>query len=230
VSVARPTADPAFAPEPITDTDLAAWYARISATAGEMIEHLQRRFPDLPDHVQTKASDLIAARERILDAIRKSCTRTLGTLKTRIHGNLHLQKILLVADDFLITDFDGDMTRSPAERREKMSPMRDVATLLRSIAYARASALERAVSTRPDLLERAAPAFVEWEQGMRAAFLQGYRRGLGDARVGIELDSAACLLRLFQIERALQDVEYELKHRPAWLSVPLDVLLKLIED
>jgi maltose alpha-D-glucosyltransferase/alpha-amylase len=228
--LARPTADPAFAPEPVTDADLAAWYAHITTTAGEMLDHLQRRLPELPEHVQSKTHELIALRDRLVAAIRGACTRTPGTLKTRVHGNLHLKKVLLVADDFLITDFDGDMARPPAERREKMSPMRDVATLLRSIAYARATALERAVSTRPDLLERAEPAFVEWEQGMREAFLRGYRRGLGDARVGLEPDSAVCLLRLFQIERALQDVEYELKHRPTWLQIPIEVLLRLIEE
>jgi maltose alpha-D-glucosyltransferase/alpha-amylase len=225
--LASDSKNPAFAPEPITDADLSTWYAHTTTLANEVIEALKQRLPAVPEHVQPKARELIARRERLIDAIRRSCNRVPGALKTRVHGNLHLKKILLVADDFLITDFDGDMNRAPTERRVKTSPMHDVATLLRSFAYARATALERAVNSRPDLYERAAPAFAEWERGVTDAFLRGYRLGLGEARGGLAPESAECLLDLFQIERALHEVNGELTSRPSWLNIPLDALLKL---
>jgi maltose alpha-D-glucosyltransferase/alpha-amylase len=228
--LARTSSDPAFAPEPITDSDLSAWYAKASTLATHSLDALEHRLPELPEHVHAKARELVSYRDRLIDTVRRSCTRTPGALKTRVHGNLHLKKILLVADDFLITDFDGDMNRAPEERREKTSPMHDVATLLRSFAYARAAALGRAVSTRPDLYERAAPAFAEWERVVSAAFLRGYQLGVGDARVGLPRDSTDGLLKLFQIERALYELNDELKHRPSRLGIPLEGLLRLIAE
>ena len=228
--LARESSNPAFAPEPITDGDLSAWYGKTSALANDALEALERRLPDLPEHVLPRARELIGLRSRLVDSVRHSCTRTPGALKTRVHGNLHLRKILLVADDFLITDFDGDMNRPPAERRDKISPMHDVATLLRSLAYARATALERAVSTRPDLYERAAPAFAQWEQTVTAALLRGYQVGLGDFRATLAPDSAHCLLKLFQIERALHELNDELKNRPSWAGIPIEALVQLVAE
>ncbi len=224
--LARDSDNPAFAPEPITDADLSTWYDNTTTLANETIDALSRRLRELPEHAQANARELIARRDRLVEAIRRSCTRVPGALKTRVHGNLHLKKILLVADDFLITDFDGDMNRPPMERRVKTSPMHDIATLFRSFAYARATALERAVTSRPDLYERAAPAFLEWERAVTEAFMRGYRLGLGDARVGLAPESAECLLNVFQIERALHELNDELKNRPSWINLPLDALLR----
>jgi maltose alpha-D-glucosyltransferase/alpha-amylase len=228
--LASDSTDPAFAPEPITDADLSGWYANVTAIANEALDTLQQRLPALPEHVQPKAQQLLSLRDRLIDTIRCSCVQTPGALKTRVHGNLHLKKILIVADDFLITDFDGDMNRPPTERREKTSPMHDVATLLRSFAYARATALERAVSSRPDLHDRAEPAFAEWEREVAAAFMRGYRIGLGDARVGLAPESANCLLKLFELERTLQELKHDLQQRPAWLAIPLEALLRLVAE
>jgi maltose alpha-D-glucosyltransferase / alpha-amylase len=227
-ALARDSADPAFAPEPVTDADLSAWYAGIAALANELLEDLKDRLPNLPDAVQGKAREAIAMRDRLLETVRQSCVRIPGLLKTRVHGNLHLKKILLVADDFLITDFDGDMNRQPSERRTKTSALHDVATLLRSFDYARATTLDRAVSVRPDLHDRASVAFDEWRHGVSEAFLRGYRLGLGDAHGGVGADATERLLRLFQIERALYELGDELKNRPSWVGVPLDALRALL--
>ncbi len=228
--LAQPSTDPAFAPEPMTDADLDAWYARATALVNETLDVLETRINDVPEQLRVRARELLLARQQLIKAVRRSCGHTPGVLKTRIHGNLHLGKILLVADDFLITDFDGDMNRPPRERRDKMSPLQDVATLLRSFDYVRSAALERAVITRPDLLERAAPAFAEWQREVSAAFILGYRRGLGDARVGLTSDGADCLLTLFQIERALHELKGEFRHFGTSLSIPLEALLRFTQE
>jgi maltose alpha-D-glucosyltransferase/alpha-amylase len=152
-------------------------------------------------------------------------------LKTRRHGNLHLGKILIVANDLLITGFEGDVSAPLADRRRKDSPLADAASLLRSIDYARATALERAATGRPDLRERLAPELDDWLRATTQAFLAGYRAGLGDARA-LHGDDANIkrLLALFQIAQALREIRIELATRPAWVHVPVAALLKLIED
>jgi maltose alpha-D-glucosyltransferase/alpha-amylase len=228
--LARDSDNPAFAPEPIGERDLDMWRQAVKTLIEQVFANVQDRLGELPEATQPKARELIEMRERLLDIANNACARPPGAMKTRVHGNLHLRKILLVADDFLITDFDGDMNRPPEERREKTSPMHDVATVLRSFDYARATALEQAVSSRPDLYERAAAAFETWQHGVTQAFLEGYRRGLGDARQSVAPDSANCLLTLFQVQRALHELAAELRKRPASIGIPVEALLRLAKS
>jgi maltose alpha-D-glucosyltransferase/alpha-amylase len=227
-TLARPSSDPAFAPEPITDADLSEWYRKVASLANEAVDRLKAHLSQLPEPMQDRARELIALRERLHETIRLSCVRGPDAIKTRVHGNLHLKKVLLVADDFLITDFDGDMNLPPMERRAKTSALHDVATMLRSFDYARGTALERAVAARPDIYERAAPAFADWQRGVSDAFLRGYRLGIEGVNSSLVDDATERLLKLLQIERALHELNDELMHRPGWLGIPLDALRAMI--
>ena len=128
---------------------------------------------------------------------------------------------MLVADDFMITGFEGDIALSAAARRRKDSAFRDVASLLRSLQYARYAALEHALATRPDLAERLDPKLQEWQDLSTQSLLAGYRRGFGTAPCApADLPGMMRLVDLFQIDRALREVQNEIDHRPAWVSVP----------
>src|SRR6185503_1241002 len=91
----------------------------------------------------------------------------LGAAKIRHHGDFHLGQTLTVGDgqEFMLIDFEGEPLRPLEERRRKHTPLRDVAGMLRSFAYAAATA--------------GAPA--GWEEQARAAFLDGYRAAAGRA-------------------------------------------------
>ena len=121
--------------------DAAAALAGVAATAGARRRERVAR--------STRASVRLAFASCAADRV--------AGLKMRHHGNLHLGKVLLVADDFLITGFEGDASLPIDERRRKDSPLRDVATVLRSFDYARAAALDRA-HRRPPRSARAARA------------------------------------------------------------------------
>jgi Uncharacterized protein, probably involved in trehalose biosynthesis len=63
----------------------------------------------------------------------------------------------------VLLDFEGEPARSLAERRRKRSPLRDVAGMLRSFAYASIASQLRGVDV-PD----------GWEASARERFLDGY--------------------------------------------------------
>jgi maltose alpha-D-glucosyltransferase/alpha-amylase len=172
---------------------------------------------------------LLAHAEALLARIRELCGGSVAGLKMRHHGNLHLGKVLLVADDLLITGFEGNASQTIDERRSKDSPLRDVATVLRSFDYARATALERVGMGRPDLREPLVPALDEWLRQASEFFLQGYRRAVVESQC-VPADDAtfSALITLFQIDCALRELQRERERRPAWIEVPIRALLALV--
>ena len=226
--LATDTSEADFQPEPIKPRDVAEWRRTIAEEAQITFAATQQRLSSLPDPVRLKARELLAARKRITACIKDMAGTPIEAYKTRYHGDLHLGQVLLSADDFLITDFEGEPARSIDERRRKSSPLRDVAGMLRSFDYARAVAFERSISLRPDLQERLAPGFQSWYDETCDAFLKGYGVGIDNARSmpASEADVQR-LITLFQMEKALYEVRYELENRPTWLAVPIDGVLTL---
>jgi maltose alpha-D-glucosyltransferase/alpha-amylase len=143
--------------------------------------------------------------------------------KTRLHGDMHLGQVLIRRDDFVLIDFEGEPQRSFEERRRKHSALRDVAGLLRSFDYARHTAL-RQMAASPAELERLAPLARRWERQVREAFVAEY----GEVAIGGGLYADAAgfaavqpLLGLFELEKALYELRYEIDNRPDWIGVPL---------
>ena len=80
----------------------------------------------------------------------------------RNHGDLHLGQVLWAGGDWVVVDFEGEPARPLSERRRKRSPLRDVAGMLRSFAYA------------ASVTGGAEDGADEFEERARAAFLSGY--------------------------------------------------------
>ena len=139
----------------------------------------------------------------------------------RHHGNLHLGDLLWTGSDWLVLDFEGAPERSFAERRRKHSPLRDVASMLRSIAYA-ASATE---------LTGGPPPPAGWEVAARAHFLQGYFSSIEPSGlVPGGQAGAAELLAIFELEKAVDEVRHELAVRPEWASIPVAAIERLLAE
>ena len=141
---------------------------------------------------------------------------------TRIHGDFHLGQVLVASADAYIIDFEGEPARPLDERRQKASPLRDVAGLLRSIDYAAATAMD----PKSLLASRLSPGrrerlMVRLREGSEQAFLDGYREIAGDV--------PQPLLDFFLIEKAAYEIGYEAANRPAWLALPLSGLARIAE-
>jgi len=133
-----------------------------------------------------------------------------------------------VGQDFLIVDFEGEPARELDERRAKHSPLRDVAGLVRSIDYAAAVTLNNHVDQPQEKRTVVENAIRNWQTESTRAFLAGYTGATGELR-SVPHDPAALqrLLDLFQMEKALYELRYEINMRPDWVDVPLRGLLRL---
>ncbi len=161
---------------------------------------------------------MLAAQANLLDRLPALADRVTGTKLTRIHGDLHLGQLLVVNGDVTIIDFEGEPARPVAVRRAKDSPLRDVAGVIRSFAYAAAVVRRRGSASHGHLTEGVINTFVDsFVATASQAFLAGYRE---TTAVDDEL------LGLFLIEKAAYEVVYEAANRPTWIDVPLHGLVR----
>ena len=163
--------------------------------------------------------DVIVAR---FDALRHLPS---GGLAIRGHGDFHLGQVLRTDEGWKIIDFGGEPARDVQERRQRSSPLRDVAGLLRSFDYAAAAALaERIPSTDPRWAPLSA-AGEAWARANRDAFWAAYLERLHGSAM-LPGEGGALVVRLaFELSKAIYEVAYELGHRPAWVGIPLRFLL-----
>jgi maltose alpha-D-glucosyltransferase/alpha-amylase len=228
VALSRPTSDPAFAPEPITAADIDTWRANILAEAEKTLEMLANSTAHLPPEIAGEAESLLKRRALLLRRIEACAASVPKGLKTRRHGDYHLGQVLVRRNDFILVDFEGEPGRNFTERRRKHSPLTDVAGMLRSFAYARRGATLKnpQVAAQNGKLE---PFLEQWEQQTRQTFITAYDEIARANGLYESLDAVRPLLQLFEIEKALYEVRYELGNRPDWATIPLRSLIAFAE-
>src|SRR4051794_25912507 len=203
--------DPAFCPEETSAESLGL----LTATVDEEIESI---FMDLPEG-NPELEPIRGRGEEVRERLRL-LTNLGGTGRViRHHGDFHLGQTLWADADWVLLDFEGEPARSLPERRRKRSPLRDVAGMVRSFAYA-ASAAKLLRGIEP-------PA--AWEERARAEFLEGYRRTVDQNLVpsGASMDK---LLKVFELEKAVYELRYELNNRPDWVKIPVAGVVRMLEE
>ena len=203
--------DPSFAPEEPSSESLQLFAAAID-------EEISATFGGLPED---DALGAVAHRaEDLRDLVHELASVGPAGLAIRTHGDYHLGQVLWSTDaDWVVIDFEGEPARSLPERRRKRSPLRDLAGMTRSFAYA----------ADASLLLWGVEAPSGWVDACREAFVEGYlasadERLLPPSRAGFDR-----LLALFELEKLVYELRYEARNRPDWASIPIVGMLRMLE-
>src|SRR5690606_24046247 len=215
------------------------------ASAFEACEQHESQFDEAALEVLDR---LRKDRKKLEQEVSQAVVAALGSLRSRIDGDLHLGQILIAQGDVHFIDFEGEPVRSLDERRAKSYPWRDLAGLLRSFDYAVAvfdsqpeagtgssSAItaESEALAIPDtapLAERRHELITRFCRTATRAVLESYQQEIGawmsahggSAPLLPENDRARhALLDLALLEKAAYEIVYEAAHRPDWMPVPL---------
>ena len=161
----------------------------------------------------------------LLDILKQIYSKKIDATKIRIHGNLHLQQILFTGKDIAIHDFGGNPHRNYSERRLKRSAFRDVASMIRSFYYVAHKAFLNSSQLHKDEIQSLLPYATLWSQYMSGFFLKAYlEKSNGHGFVPETSSDLEILIRTYLLEGAINDLNFEVKHRPEYLLIPMKMI------
>ncbi len=229
-ALAHPSDDPAFAVEPITREDVEAWLRETEDDLAAMFERLEKAGDSLPEDAREQARAVLESRDALTARVRAVSDIAPSGGRSRIHGDYHLGQVLMVHDDVMIIDFEGEPRRSMEQRRGKTSPLRDVAGMLRSLDYAAADAVAYAPHAGPGAGAVAGNRAAQWAARTADDFMAAYLQTIDGCETYPEdAEFARRLLDMFVVQKAAYEVGYELANRPSWVKFPLQGLLDILQ-
>jgi maltokinase len=209
--LASDAGDPAFSPEEPSHEALSL----LTATVDEDIERVFTRLPD-----DEALAPIAGSGQDVRERLGQLAQLGVGGRVIRTHGDYHLGQTLHTTRGWVILDFEGEPARPLPERRQKRSPLRDVAGMLRSFAY---------VTSAAEII-RGRPAPADFEQRAREAFLEHYLAHVEPGLLPAGEAAIANLLSVFELEKAVYELRYELDNRPDWVAIPVAGISRLLED
>ncbi|CAN5639488.1 maltose alpha-D-glucosyltransferase [soil metagenome] len=234
---------PDFVAEQVATSDTRAWTEDFQRSASRTLHEVGRRLESIPGLFSpTVLNDLAGVVRGTPDILaRMDDLRILeegGTRKIRFHGDYHLGQLLRRADaqpgasdEWVILDFEGEPARPLHTRRAKHSPLRDVAGMLRSFNYAVRMSLAEQEADNSIVRSSLEAWGMAWEREVRKLFLQGYREAVaGTGLVPEDEEVLTRVLAVFELEKAVYELGYEMNNRPDWIWVPVQGIRNIMGD
>lgn len=222
--------EPAFRPEPFTDFHKYAKYQTVYSLVKETMVLLNNNIAKLPENIRPQCQSLLEKEKEILNRFKAVRDSHFTGSRIRIHGDYSLFKVMYTGKDFLLTGFEGRCGYSLSERKNKTSPLSDIASMLRSIHYASyVSVFDIPKSGFPLDSEHIKPMQNLWAFWTSAAFLSSYLKHAANMPfMPNNENEIRTLLQTYILERAFYELQYELRNRPEWVPVPLVAILYIM--
>jgi trehalose synthase-fused probable maltokinase len=216
---------PDLAPVPMSRQYLEGLAESMSRHARSVLDLLGSRVHLVPKAAAAAASAALAGGHALVERFGEVARLGTRAARIRCHGDYHLGQTLHAGGDFVILDFEGEPLRPLAERREKASPLKDVAGMLRSFGYAARTVAADVATEQGSGAIAPLMAWAEtWERCLGGAFLREYLAVARNAPFLPEEDDLRVLLGAFVLDKLFYELHYELNNRPDWVSIPLDGL------
>jgi maltose alpha-D-glucosyltransferase / alpha-amylase len=232
LALASAVDEPSFRPEPFSAIE----QREVAENAVELLtftfQMLREHSSTLPEDTRQQAWEILGRENRLRERLRLFAQAKLAAQRIRIHGDYHLGQVLFTGTDFVIIDFEGEPSRTLAERRKKRSPLQDVAGMLRSFHYAaHASIFDDQGISATGAETRLSDWAAFWQKWVSTAFLRKYLEVAGDAVFIPKTEKELhLLLDTFLLDKAVYELSYELNNRPSWLRTPLIGISQLAEE
>jgi maltose alpha-D-glucosyltransferase/alpha-amylase len=219
--------DPAFAPEPFTPFYQRSLHQSLRSQARKAFLALRKRLDELPDDARADAGQLLEAEEALLERVRAVYEQKITAPRIRCHGDYNLREVLYNGRDFVLIDFEGLASRPLSDRRRKYTPLRDVASMLRSFQYAVEVALLRDSVRREDR-PTLTPWARLWQLWLSVSFLKGYWAA-ADGILPATREEQHTLLDFYLLKRAINELRDELTRPGNRVAIPVRGLLQILQ-
>jgi len=216
--------EPDLRPNPINVLYQRSLYQSLRASVRHELRDMRYRAPQLGDTQRTNLETLLAGEDHMLKQIEQVRILSPSGQRIRIHGNYRLDELRLIDGDFYVLDLSGDHTKPVSERRLKAPPLRDVAEMLRSFDYVSLIAT--------GMVEDAnAIAHAEyWYRQLGMRFVGAYlEESAGSPALPSEPQGIDVFLSVFELNKALREVNWEIVNRRDWLPVALHGALRILQ-
>ena len=221
-ALASPPADaPDLAPREATHDELKAWRWDAHRQLSLALDAVGAVDPAAAAELRRDASS-IAARLSRFEAV------AAAPLVMRIHGDLHLGRLLVADDGYRVVGFEGDPLRSLEDRRRPDSPLRDVASMLRSLDHVARDARRRAdAAGRAKRSSARGWTSTPGSSGPGRGSWPPMPMACGDPGAPVTLDLD--LLDAFEVAREIRGLVYAATRMPSGLWAPREGMRWLLE-
>lgn len=212
--------NPRFGIKEISPIETEDWIQNILQRAEKVIDVIRNQ-------PNPEIGKLINLSDKIHELIRRLGAIAIGGIHTRIHGNLHLAQILVVAGDACFVNFEN------AEVTQKnslyQSPLKDVADIMCSFSDAAAVAIRHAMTTDvlsdPNEIHR---LVVTYTSQAGKTFCDAYFLEINElSQDWYTREGEEAALRLFCLDNRIGEILKAI-HRPDWLEIPVRDLTDMI--
>jgi maltose alpha-D-glucosyltransferase/alpha-amylase len=218
--LAEPGTNFRFGIKEITESETADWVQGIAYRIEQVLEIMRNQTTYETDR-------LVAHSEKIHALIKQLGANAVGGIRTRIHGNLHLAQVLVVAGgDACFVNFENAVD---IQQDIHQSPLKDVADMMCSFSDAAAVAIRNARAT--DVLSDAneiGRLVVAYTSRAGKTFCDAYSLMINElSQRWYTPGSEEAALTLFCLDNRAREI-LKAENHPDWLEIPVRDLTNMI--
>ncbi len=204
-------------------------FSPMQATVRETYDNGIKSIKGLSENSRKELEDIFKRKDDVLKALKRIYRKKLEVIRIRIHGNLHLGQVLFTGKDVVITDFGGDPLKSFSDRRLKRSPLRDVASMIRSFRYVAFEGFLKTTNVQADHIQPLLPFAKIWAHYMTGFFMKAYLEAVSESKfIPKDKEDIQMVIDTYLLEMSLGDLRDELTKESDAVIIPIKAIKAII--